>query len=480
LSAAITLWGYGLPSIEGLSRFGVNHSTGDADQERALASVESSAAAPIRPDEVGAELVARARLRARQRVAGSREALALALAATFLGAAGSAAAFLPVVRPFSLLAAALAVTAYALGSRVEFEVGNGFALPTELVLVPMLFTLPLRSVPLLIAAGMVLGQAPKLLTGRLALSHLPILIFNASYSLGPVLVLALVGAGPPTWSDAPIYLGALAAQLVFDAIPGAIWSRRGYGIGFGEHLRSMRTAAFVDAALAPIGLIVAIATIGRSWGVLLVLPLFGLLRVFSRERQVRIDHALELGHAYRGTAMLLGDVIEADDEYTGAHSRDVVELVLGVADKLELGPRERQRAEFAALLHDVGKVKIPPEIINKPGPLDKTERALMNTHTIVGQTMLERIGGLLGDVGGIVRSCHERWDGAGYPDGLAGETIPLEARIVCACDAWSAMTTDRPYRSALPADLALAELRACAGTHFDPRVVAALLAVLEA
>jgi HD-GYP domain-containing protein (c-di-GMP phosphodiesterase class II) len=172
-------------------------------------------------------------------------------------------------------------------------------------------------------------------------------------------------------------------------------------------------------------------------------------------------------------------VIEADDEYTGAHSRDVVELVLGVADRLGLDSRQRQRAEFAALLHDVGKVKIPLEIINKPGPLDRTERALMNTHTIVGQTMLEQIGGLLGDVGGIVRSCHEHWDGAGYPDGLAGEAIPFEARIVCACDAWSAMTTDRSYRKALPAEVALAELHACAGTQFDPRVVDALVAVLD-
>jgi HD-GYP domain-containing protein (c-di-GMP phosphodiesterase class II) len=241
----------------------------------------------------------------------------------------------------------------------------------------------------------------------------------------------------------------------------------------------MRIAFLVDAALAPIALAVAVASRGRVWSVLIVLPLVALLQVFARERQVRIDHALELSTAYRGTAMLLGDVIEADDEYTGAHSRDVVDLVLAVADRLGLDPRERQRVEFAALLHDVGKVKIPAEIINTPGPLAETERALMNTHTIVGQTMLERIGGLLGDVGGIVRSCHERWDGAGYPDGLAGEAIPLEARIVCACDAWSAMTTDRSYRKARSAKDAVAELRACSGTHFDPRVVDALIDVLS-
>jgi HD-GYP domain-containing protein (c-di-GMP phosphodiesterase class II) len=241
----------------------------------------------------------------------------------------------------------------------------------------------------------------------------------------------------------------------------------------------MRVAFFVDAALAPIGLAVAIASHGSAWTMLVVLPLVVLLKFFSRERQVRIDHALELSTAYRGTAMLLGDVIEADDAYTGTHSRDVVDLVLAVADRLGLDPKQRQRAELAALLHDVGKVKIPPEIINKPGPLDDAERALMNTHTLVGQRMLDQVGGLLGDVGNVVRSCHERWDGAGYPDGLAGDAIPLAARIVCACDAWSAMTTDRAYRKALPDELALTELRACADTQFDPRVVEALVAVLE-
>jgi HD-GYP domain-containing protein (c-di-GMP phosphodiesterase class II) len=230
--------------------------------------------------------------------------------------------------------------------------------------------------------------------------------------------------------------------------------------------------------LAPIGLTVAFATPGRPWGMLLVLPLVALLKTFSRERQVRIDHALELSSAYRGTAMLLGDVIEADDEYTGSHSRDVVDLVVEVADRLGLGPRERQQAEFAALLHDIGKVKIPAEVINKPGPLNTAELALMRRHTLFGESMLLKVGGLLGDVGRIVRSCHERWDGAGYPDGLAGEEIPLAARIVCACDAWSAMTTDRSYRKAMPRDAAAAELRACSGTHFDPQVVVALLAAL--
>jgi HD-GYP domain-containing protein (c-di-GMP phosphodiesterase class II) len=143
-----------------------------------------------------------------------------------------------------------------------------------------------------------------------------------------------------------------------------------------------------------------------------------------------------------------------------------------------LGDDAQRMAEFTALLHDVGKVRIPPEIINKPGPLDDEERALMNTHTVLGQEMLERAGGLLGEVGPLVRSCHEHWDGNGYPDRLAGEEIPLVARIVCACDAWSAMTTDRAYRRALTREAAGGELRKCAATQFDPRVVEALVVVL--
>jgi HD-GYP domain-containing protein (c-di-GMP phosphodiesterase class II) len=185
---------------------------------------------------------------------------------------------------------------------------------------------------------------------------------------------------------------------------------------------------------------------------------------------------LELGHAYRGTAFLLGDVVEADDAYTGSHSRDVVGLVLAVADELGLDARERRDAEFTALLHDVGKIRIPPEIIGKPGPLTSDERAVIETHTIEGERMLDRVGGLLAEVGRLVRSCHEHWDGRGYPDGLAGEQIPRVARIVCCCDAFSAITADRPYRSARTPAEALEELRRCAGTQFDPDVVAALSA----
>ena len=103
----------------------------------------------------------------------------------------------------------------------------------------------------------------------------------------------------------------------------------------------------------------------------------------------------------------------------------------------------------------------------------------MQRHAVEGERLLDQVGGLLGQVGHVVRSCHERWDGAGYPDGLAGEQIPLVSRIVSACDAFSAMTTDRPYRAALAESEAWSELERCAGTQFDPRVVGALRAVLS-
>ena len=136
--------------------------------------------------------------------------------------------------------------------------------------------------------------------------------------------------------------------------------------------------------------------------------------------------------------------------------------------------------EFGALLHDVGKIAVPKEIINKPGTLTPDEWAIMKRHTIDGQRMLENVGGVLARVGVIVRASHEDYDGSGYPDGLAGDAIPIEARICSACDAFSAMTTDRSYRAAMPVEQALAELRRCSGAQFDPDVVAILVKIVEA
>jgi putative nucleotidyltransferase with HDIG domain len=234
----------------------------------------------------------------------------------------------------------------------------------------------------------------------------------------------------------------------------------------------------VDAALAPVGMLAAWAMADTPWAPAALLPLIGVLGVFARERRQRVSGLVELNNAYQGMALVLGEVVEYDDSYTGEHCRDVVALALAAGRRLGLDADRLRNLEFAALLHDVGKVAIPKAIINKPGKLDAAEWELMKTHTIEGQAMLDRVGGFMSEVGRIVRWHHERWDGGGYPDALAGEDVPLEARIITACDSYNAMTTDRSYRAALAPEVAAQELRDCAGSQFDPVVVEAVLAVV--
>jgi putative nucleotidyltransferase with HDIG domain len=175
----------------------------------------------------------------------------------------------------------------------------------------------------------------------------------------------------------------------------------------------------------------------------------------------------------------MSDLLVADDAYTGGeHSHGVVALALAVGDALGLEGRDRRNLEFGALLHDVGKIRVADEIINKPGKLTDAEWTLIRRHPVEGQEMLERVGGVLAEVGVIVRHHHERWDGGGYPDGIAGHAIPLAARIISTCDAYSAMTTNRPYRSAMPVADAIAELQRCSGAQFDPAVVAAMARIV--
>jgi len=243
-------------------------------------------------------------------------------------------------------------------------------------------------------------------------------------------------------------------------------------------LRMIGLVFLVDLLLTPIGLLAALVAIDAPLAFLLVLPLAALLRIFARERTARINQAIELSAAYRGTAFLLGEVIAEDDAYTGEHSYGVIALSLEIADEIGLDEDERRLVEFGALLHDVGKITVPKEILNKPGPLDDDEWSVMRGHTLAGEAMLNKVGGSMSDVGKIVRSSHERWDGKGYPDGTVGDAAPLPARIVSVADAFSAITTTRPYRRAQSPEFAVKELRACAGTQFDPRVVDALEAVL--
>ncbi len=410
----------------------------------------------------------------------TRERWSLLISAgSFLVAATALAVFLPTVRDPGAVATVLLIAVYALAFRLDFEVGTGSAVPTQLVLVPMLFVLPTGIVPLAVAAGVIVGSLSEYIRGGLHLERVFMRLVNCWHAVGPALVLGLAGEASPSLRAWPLYLAALGSQFALDYGSAAVREWTALGIAPRVQLRAMAWVYMIDGGLATIGLAVAFASIQSPYGVLLAVPLVGLLSVFARERKVRIDHELELRDAYRGTAFLLGDVVEADDGYTGEHSRDVVALTLSVVDELGLDEQARRDAEFVALLHDIGKLRVPNEIINKAGPLTDEEWELVRGHTVEGERLLHRVGGLLGQIGRIVRSCHERFDGTGYPDGLVGEDIPPIARIVYCCDAYNAMTSDRAYRAAMPREDAVAELRAGSGTQFDPDVVDALVAVVE-
>jgi len=379
----------------------------------------------------------------------------------------------------ALVPAVALIATLAIVSRVEFDVGAGMTYPLQLVFVPVLFVLDPAWAPGVVAAGLLLARLGEIVRHRNLVRQTLVTIGNAWFAIGPAIVLTAGGIHGLDWADWPLLALALAGQFAGDTIAGV--SREWLVLGVQPRLQLRMTGLvfLVDVLLTPIGLMAALVAQDEPLAFVLVLPLAALLRVFARERTARIDQAIELSAAYRGTALLLGEVITHDDEYTGEHSYGVISLSLEIADELGLDEDDRRLVEFGALLHDVGKIAVPKSIVNKPGPLDDREWAVMRQHTIAGQRMLDKIGGGMTEVGAIVRASHERWDGNGYPDGTTGDDVPLPARIVSVADAFSAITTTRPYRLAQSTEAAIKELRACAGTQFDPAVIDALVAVLQ-
>jgi response regulator RpfG family c-di-GMP phosphodiesterase len=177
--------------------------------------------------------------------------------------------------------------------------------------------------------------------------------------------------------------------------------------------------------------------------------------------------------AYRETVTALAGALETKDVGTRRHSQRVQRYALELTRMVEPDLEEDPSLEYGFLLHDVGKIGIPDRVLNKPGPLDSDERKLMQRHTIMGEQLLSGMALLRGEGVRVVRSHHERWDGSGYPDALRGGQIPLGARIFAVADALDAMTSDRPYRAAVPWGDAASEIDSEAGRQFDPAVVAA-------
>jgi putative nucleotidyltransferase with HDIG domain len=198
--------------------------------------------------------------------------------------------------------------------------------------------------------------------------------------------------------------------------------------------------------------------------------------VLEREGLERRARHLELEAA---TASALVTAVQARDSYTGDHSRAVVDAAAAVAGQLGLDERAIGDVKHVALLHDIGKIAVPDALLRKPGPLTDEEWVVMRAHTVHGAEMVAAVEGLR-HLAPMVRAEHERWDGAGYPDGRAGDDIPMASRITLVCDAYHAMTSDRPYRPALSAEEARAEVERGLGTHFCPTAGRALLEVLAA
>jgi len=191
--------------------------------------------------------------------------------------------------------------------------------------------------------------------------------------------------------------------------------------------------------------------------------------LLARERANRI----ELEQAYRQTICSLARALEWKDAITGGHALRVRQYALELAAAAEPGLLDEPSLEAGFLLHDIGKIAIPDSILRKRGPLSPSETEVMRRHPVIGSDLLTGIPLLEGEGLGVVRSHHERWDGAGYPDGLAGEETPAGARIFAVADALDAMTSDRPYRRALPWEVAAQELAEQSGRHFDPAIVEA-------
>lgn len=250
-----------------------------------------------------------------------------------------------------------------------------------------------------------------------------------------------------------------------------------------EALRGAGADAILRKPFSPIELVTLIDQVSDSTAIAaressavegeqLLIYARDLSRVVERERRQR----RLLQQAYRQTVTALADALEAKDRATGLHGRRVQRYGLELAAALDATLVGDPSLEYGFLLHDVGKIGIPETILQKPGPLTDAERRFMQQHPLLGVEILRGIPLLEGAGLDVVRSHHERWDGAGYPDGLAGDEIPIAARIFALADTLDAISTDRPYRKRLSWDAAIDEILVNSGSQFDPRVVAAFAA----
>lgn len=211
------------------------------------------------------------------------------------------------------------------------------------------------------------------------------------------------------------------------------------------------------------------------------LPDVELVSVLSGQAAAAIENARlyeKLQQSYMSTIVTLSAIAESKDFYTDKHMKDIAEYSVDIARKIGLSEADVEHVRMAALLHDLGKITVPDNILKKPGRLSEEEKAVIRKHPSLGAKMIESIEPLK-EARNIIRHHHECYDGSGYPDGLKGEEIPLGARIIAVADAFDAMTTNRPYRKALPMEKVIQELKDFSGIQFDPTIVEAFIGILR-
>jgi len=238
------------------------------------------------------------------------------------------------------------------------------------------------------------------------------------------------------------------------------------------HLRfNLRYLLVQILSLGILGILMAVVYAQSPWNLFLVLVPLGLVHVSLR-------NYMKLRYEANKTFQRISEMLDARDRYTYEHSQGVSHLAERIAHQLNLDQDGIERVKSAAVIHDIGKVAVPDRILQKPGPLTDEEKTIMRKHPDTGADLLRDLE-IYRDIVDIVRSEHEHWDGSGYPKGLKGEEIPIEARIVAAADIYHALTTDRPYRTAYSHEEALEIMRGMSGAELDPRVVDALIKSLE-
>jgi hypothetical protein len=312
------------------------------------------------------------------------------------------------------------------------------------------------------ADAQVLDQIASLACRVMAVDEAAILLRGRGHS-GALVPVAWHGGVELTRPDGRRRGDGAVRRALSEAMPVA---EKGWG-------RRLRAAAplIVDGevrgVLAVVGAVSAPALDGGPLEMLTELAQLASASLLERDRRARSDAILEAG------VDVLARAVDMRDDYTGQHSADVGTLARRVGERIGMPQAQLAVLECAARLHDVGKLGVPDAILQKPGPLDEREWAVMRRHPEWGAEMVSRVPGLE-ELARLVGAHHERWDGDGYPHGLRGEAIPLASRVISVCDAFEAMVSRRPYRAPLTVEMAMRELLDAAGSQFDPEVVAAV------